>query len=350
MPNSHKKTQPTAIGAAIHSGVTNEARIPSVASFEPVSDGVDAKNAIDPLGNQPDVVDRGGELGSFPVARVFVGPPSSIVASRDASNDNRPTDVKLDQYYTRQEVADRCYEIFKELFDPARHQMVEPSAGTGAFYVSLPAGSIGLDVDPKHPDILAADFLKVTIESPRPVAFIGNPPYGRNASTAVGFFNHAARQSNVVALILPRTFRKASVVNRLDRAFRLVREEEMPADAFLFRSKPFHLDAVFQVWRRDREPRETQAVETRHPDFEFTTPDRADFAIQRVGARAGRVHRDLTRSPSSHYFIRGDVEAIMRRLDFGRFTGNVAGNPSLARSEIVALYREYVASRGGSAG
>ena len=80
-------------------------------------------------------------------------------------------------------------------------------------------------------------------------------------------------------------------------------------------------------------------VKTTHPDFEFTVPRNANFAIQRVGARAGQVHRDLTASQSSHDFIRGDVEAVMTELDFVSVASNASGPPSLAKCEIVSLYR-----------
>lgn len=272
-------------------------------------------------------------------------PPIVLVDAADqaALNDTSASDVALDQYYTRSDVAAHFYAVFRDHFDPARFLMVEPSAGTGAFLALLPQGSLGFDVDPKYPGIRTADFLTVQIVSDRATAIIGNPPFGKNASLAVRFFNHAARQSNVIALILPRTFRKASIINRLDPAFHLLREEVVPDDAFLFRSRPYNVPAVFQVWERRGTQRAPWLLETRHPDFEFTTPDRADFAIQRVGARAGRVHHDVTASPSSHYFIRGNVEAVMAALDFASVVGNVAGNPSLSKSEIVALYRAYVA-------
>lgn len=86
-------------------------------------------------------------------------------------------------------------------------------------------------------------------------------------------------------------------------------------------------------------------VETRHPDFEFTTPDKAHFAIQRVGANAGRVHCNFKASGNSHYFIRAVgmpphvLKRVMTQLDLAGAASNVAGNPSLAKSEIVALYR-----------
>ncbi|MBV9841407.1 MAG: SAM-dependent methyltransferase [Sphingomonadaceae bacterium] len=261
-----------------------------------------------------------------------------------AGDDNRASDIRLDQYYTRTDVAANLYAIFREHFEPTHYQMVEPSAGTGSFLRLMPSGSLGFDIEPKFPGIETADFLKVEIRSRRQVAVVGNPPFGKNACMAVRFFNHAARQSSVIALILPRTFRKASIENRLNNRFHLLREKTVPNDAFLFRSKPYNVPAVFQIWELRSGPREPRHVETSHPDFEFTTPGRAHFAIQRVGARAGRLHRDLTMSPSSHYFIRGEVHDVMAQLDFSTVVGDVSGNPSLSKSEIVLLYREYVAS------
>lgn len=259
-----------------------------------------------------------------------------------ALKDNCHPDGRLDQYYTQMPVAAYFYGVFREHFDPALYRMVEPSAGTGSFYKLLPAGSLGYDVEPKYPGIETVDFLTVKIAADRKIAIIGNPPFGKNASMAVRFFNHAAPQSSVIALILPRSFRKASIRNRLNRDFHLVWEEMVPQDAFLFEGKPYNVPAAFQIWERRDVLRTLMPVETKHPDFEFTTPDRANFAIQRVGARAGQVHHDLSASPSSHYFIWGNVEAIMAQLDFVSVVGNVAGNPSLAKSEIVSLYCEFI--------
>lgn len=251
-------------------------------------------------------------------------------------------DIRLDQYYTREDVAAHCYSILMEHIDPTCYQMIEPSAGTGSFYKLLPVGSLGYDIEPKYPGIQTADFLTIEIESHRKIATIGNPPFGKNSSMAVRFVNHAAHWSSVIGMILPRTFRKASIENRINRSFHLIREVDVPDHAFVFRSKPYDVPAIFQIWERRRELRALRLAETQHPDFKFTTPERPDFAIQRVGAQAGRVHHDFTMSPSSHYFIQGDVEAIMMQLDFARVAGDVAGNPSLSKSEIISLYRKWV--------
>lgn len=57
------------------------------------------------------------------------------------------------------------------------------------------------------------------------------------------------------------------------------------------------------------------------------------------------VHDRLEMSASSHHFVRArrdGVRAIMERLDFASVAGDVAGNPSVSRSEIVRLYRKFV--------
>lgn len=257
-----------------------------------------------------------------------------------APNDNSASDILLDQYYTHPTVAEHCYRIFKQHFNPLLYQMVEPTAGDGSFLKLLPPGTLAYDKDPRWPRIQTADFLTIRIASYRPIAVIGNPPFGKNASLAVRIVNHAASQAVVIAMILPRSIRKASIQNRIDRSFHLIREEEIPDHAFLFRGKPFDVPAVFQIWVRRPGQRALIPVETSHPDFEFTIPQQADFAVQRVGARAGRVHHDFDRSPNSHYFIRGNVESIMKRLNYASVVGNVAGNPSLSRAELISLYKQ----------
>ena len=264
---------------------------------------------------------------------------------RTKSSDKFALDIQRDQYYTHEDIAAYCYKICSNYFDPTAFLMVEPSAGTGSFFKLLPPGSLAYDVEPKYHGIQIADFLEVILENNRPIAVIGNPPFGKNASMAVKFFNHSAWQSEIVAMILPRTFRKASIQNRLNLNFHLICDVTLPENAFLFRSKPYNVPAVFQIWERRDVERAQWPVDTTHPDFEFTTPAKADFAIQRVGAQAGRVHLNFKLSPQSHYFIRAkvnNVKATMEKLDFKSVAGNTVGNPSLSKSEIVALYCDYI--------
>ena len=71
----------------------------------------------------------------------------------------------------------------------------------------------------------------------------------------------------------------------------------------------------------------------------------AEFAFQRVGVRAGTVKTDFSHvSPSSHYFLRPspggplDLKSRINTLDFSEIRLRTAGNPSIAKSELIKEY------------
>ena len=260
-----------------------------------------------------------------------------------ASRGNLPADELYDQYDTSEDVVTLCLDILREHCKLDDMLLFDPSAGTGQFFNRFPSGSLGCEIDRECDGVIKADFFDVTPESDRPIAVVGNPPFGSNGNLAKDFFNHAAKWADVVSMILPRSFRKTSVQNKLDRNFRLLRDVDIPPNAFIFRGAPYDVKTVFQIWVRCREPRELHRLERQHPDFEFVSADRADFAIRRNGARAGAIHHDpLTANPESHHFIRGDVKAAMSLINFKSVAGNVASIPSLSQAEIIALYDEFL--------
>ena len=247
----------------------------------------------------------------------------------------------LDQFYTSPEVARECFAYV----DHYEGVYLEPCAGTGSFYHLFPENRRrGLDIDPKI-DVEAADFLTWTPEL-LDVITVSNPPFGKNSSLAVSFFNKAAQFSRVIAFIVPRTFKKKRLVNRLDPSFHLVREVAVPPHAFIFNSQPYDVPCVFQVWERKGELRSLYVIPESSPDFTFTTSAEASFSCQRVGARAGliRLPGEMENfSPQSNLFIRPLVPGVLEifnQIDFTRVKFNTAGNPSISPGEIFELYEE----------
>ena len=128
---------------------------------------------------------------------------------------------------------------------------------------------------------------------------------------------------------------------RLNPYFHCVFEELLDEDSFIFEGKRKCVPTVFQIWERRSDQRMVVTLPTTHPDFEITIPERAKFAIQRVGSRAGRVHTNFSVKPNAHYFINADsteVKMIMESLDLASLARRTAGNPSLAKTELVAAY------------
>jgi hypothetical protein len=175
---------------------------------------------------------------------------------------------------------------------------------------------------------------------------VGNPPFGKNSSLAVRFFNKAAEFADVIAFVVPLTFRKQSLQRRLKANFELVAETALGDDAFVFEGKACSVPCAFQVWRKTAVSREHVLLPLTHEDFEFCQAAEADFAIRRVGAMAGRVLRDFKHySAGSNVFIRSNIDAdeLARRFETINWDDtrcNTAGNPSISKRELVAKYAE----------
>jgi hypothetical protein len=75
---------------------------------------------------------------------------------------------------------------------------------------------------------------------------IGNPPFGKSSSIAIKFFNKAALFSECIAFILPRTFKRISIQNRLDLNFSLIYTKDLPVKPCCFIPK-MEAKCCFQI-------------------------------------------------------------------------------------------------------
>ena len=248
----------------------------------------------------------------------------------------------LDQYYTREDVAKVLVMIVLMFFPAALYRFLEPSAGSGAFLKWLPDDTIAYDKDRKAAGIIARDYLKSSIRHRGKIVVIGNPPFGKQSKLAKAFFNYAASYAVAIAFIVPRTFQKDSIKIKLDDHFHLIFEMTMPKYSFIFEGRPKDVPTVFQIWERRSYPREIVSKPTTHKDFDFVKSwEEPDFAIQRVGSAAGRIHTNFNLDENSHHFIKANVPGVRDRLasiDFASIAARTAGNPSVSKAEIVEAY------------
>lgn len=241
---------------------------------------------------------------------------------------------ELDKFYTHPEIAKKCGEIYKKHVEG---YVVEPSAGDGSF---RPFVDLMLDLAPESDDIVQQDFFDFdTTKYPN---YLGNPPFGKSSSLAIKFFNHAAKGLGTIGFVIPRTFRKNSIQNRLDLHFHLVEEWILPENSFLFGGNPYDVPCVFQVWKWSDIKRNKIILPTTHPDFSFVSPEESNFSLRRVGVEAGKVNDNKKfYSKASNYYIKGDVEKFKSLEDsFREVAKDVAGNPSLSASEMVKIYTD----------
>lgn len=250
---------------------------------------------------------------------------------------------RLDQFFTNDNIVDFC---LSKVNISSYDVVIEPSAGSGSFYYKIDHNfKIAIDLDPKFPETIHCDFLKYGEYDPfsnENILVIGNPPFGKNSSLAVKFFNHASSFANTIAFVLPRTFRKPSIQNRLNEYFHLDFEEILPKNSFHTPDKKIcNVPCVWQIWNKKNKIREKIIKITTHKDFEFVERKDADFLIQRVGGGVGYITKDMNHKEPAFYNIKGSdkVYNIFKKIDWEKSSKyDTAGNPSLSKGDIVEMY------------
>lgn len=274
----------------------------------------------------------------------------------------------MDKFYTKIPIALKCIETVGLNYNWTDWDLViEPSAGNGNFLSQIPhANKLGFDIAPEGLGIIEQDFLTFPWNEydarANDILILGNPPFGKVSSKAIQFFNHAAAcpKVRVIAFILPRTFRRKSVQNKLDLNFYLKSDEDIPVRPCAF-DPPMAAKCCFQIWERRGKGDAMRApivLSTSHPDWEFlklgpidernqpTPPLGADFAIRAYGGKCGEIceeHLERLRPKSWHWIrcTRIEKEELIRRfneLDY-RTSLDTARQNSIGKGELVELYQ-----------
>jgi len=291
----------------------------------------------------------------------------------------------LDKFYTIPTIAKKCILKLGEKYDWTKWDLViEPSAGSGSFLLQIPTKKcIGIDISPEHKDIIKEDFLmynphtyiyqepykdkdiirqlNINPQNLKNILVLGNPPFGKISSLAVKFFNHAAEWASVIAFIIPKTFRRVSIQNKLNKQFHLVYDDEIPLKPCSF-TPPMMVKCCFQIWEKKETCRDIVELTTKHKDWEFlsfgpldtnnqpTPPEGADFAIRAYGGKCGDIIKDNlnTLRPKSWHWIKANtsisitISILIERfssLDYS-LSKDTARQNSIGRSDLVKLYSD----------
>jgi hypothetical protein len=266
--------------------------------------------------------------------------------------------ISGDQFYTKEGIAKKCLDKLSEyvnlnLFDT----IIEPSSGSGSFFNLLPVDKrIGIDLEPKCEGIIRMDYLDFEPLPNKKIIVTGNPPFGVMCKSAVLFFNHSAKFADIIAFIIPRTFKRISVQNRLSLDFELIFNEDLPTTPCCFTPK-MGAKCCFQIWQRTLQPRQKIRQESTHPDFEFLqwgpldskkqpTPNMdADFAMRAYGSNCGKLYTEnlISLRPKSYHWIKAGIDIDLlknrfRALDYS-ISKDTCRQDSIGRKELIHLYK-----------
>lgn len=274
---------------------------------------------------------------------------------KNSSAGNRPGNTRKtgkEQFYTPSALAERLVdEARQQIADFDNRRFLEPAGGTGAFVEALQKRQLtvtSFDIEPHHKSVQTGSFLEQTSLGERLIT-ISNPPFGRNNSLSIPFFNHAAKYSDYICFIVPRSWRKWSVINRLDRNFKLLYDSDLQIDYVDRFGKPLSskllLNTCFQIWRRSDQQRPLVQVTDRDV-IEKTDANSADVAMSVFGYRCGQVETDFLREANSTkiYLKLKHPRALeaLTRVDYSKFYRNTAYTEALSFMEINYLLNEFI--------
>lgn len=244
--------------------------------------------------------------------------------------------INLEQFFTTNSNATFCLsKINLSDYDT----VIEPSAGSGAFSNKI-KNCLAFDINPLGYNIKKCDFLELdTSGFLGNTLVIGNPPFGRQSSLAVKFINKSAEFAKTIAFILPNSFKKESMINRLNEHLHLEYTFSLPDTKFVFDNESFEIPCSFFIFEKRADKRKKLPL-PKINDFVFCKKEEADSSIRRVGFYSGRIEK-LDVSESSHYFVKWKTETAMKNFEKLEFEfDNTVGPRSLSKTEIIRKYYE----------
>jgi predicted RNA methylase len=259
-----------------------------------------------------------------------------------------------EQFYTPQDLALSLTKQIEPLVGGLKgKQVIEPAGGTGAFVKAAKelgaTGVLSFDIEPKAEGVQLGNFLEANLAGIKDAITISNPPFGRNNSLSIPFFNKAAKHSEYIAFIVPRSWRKWSVINRLDRNFHLIHDQDLSIDyvddlgEMVWQKSS--LRTCFQLWQRKEIQRDLIKVQ----DLGLVSkvsPEEADVAITVFGYSCGLVRTEFDRKPNSTVmFLKLHDDRVLPalgKLDFSKFYRNTAYTEALSLQEIRFLLNEEI--------
>lgn len=259
-----------------------------------------------------------------------------------------------EQYYTPLEISTYCVDKMLELVENKDVTWLEPAGGKGAFIEALLSRGIqdivSFDIEPLHKMVqLTEDFLTENLSEMNLEHSITltNPPFGRANSLAIPFFNKCADVSDYIGFIVPKSWRKWSVINKLNPSFHCIYDEEMQVNYDYpnadVKSKN-KLATVFQIWERRLAPRDIIKIEDRGY-IKKVKPEEADVSLTVFGRGCGKIKTDFPKIPNTTQMFlkvqKADVLTALQSVDFSRFFNNVAFVEALSIMEINYLLNEY---------
>ena len=220
----------------------------------------------------------------------------------------------IDKYYTKKNIVKYCIKIIKKYLKINKYNdlIIEPSAGNGSFieYIKkICNNNIYLDIKPENKEIIKQNYLnynpKKILKKYNKIHIIGNPPFGRQSSLAIKFIKKSCLFCDSFSFILPKSFKKESLKNKIPLNFHLLVEKDLPEYSFIVDKKDYNVPCIFQIWIKKSKERNKNIKQISKYFIFVKKNDNPDISIRRIGTNAGKIYENIKeKNSNSHYFIK----------------------------------------------
>lgn len=252
----------------------------------------------------------------------------------------------IDKYYTNKDVAEQCIEEMLNTLplNPLEYTFVEPSAGGGSFLFSLTAKA--MDIQPDHPDVEVADFLKHKTEG-KNVVIYGNPPYGKRNSLSKAFIKHSVSQENVVAVafLLPEVYNKHTLQKVFPSNWGLASVLQITPDSFTFQGEPYKIPCIFQVWVKGLQ-NSARAIERKQFSNEhFSIEKEGEVFVMGASPTTVKFPEEVSNTNRGYWLhAKIPITDLVDNFKSVPWKGNSSANGGvfwLTKTELINQYEKY---------
>ena len=266
----------------------------------------------------------------------------------------------LDKFYTSPSIVKLCLQqITQHLsINPILDLVIEPSAGNGAFIDGIKSichNYLFYDISPAHDEIAQQDYLTLKLghdilgidsdidsKKEKKIHVIGNPPFGKQSSLAIKFIKKSTLYCDSMSFILPKSFKKDSMLCHFPLNFHLIKQVDLPNNSFLVNGIAHNVPCVFQIWEKRADVREVKEKLVPNQNYSFVKKnENPDISFRRVGVYAGNISRDIeNKSAQSHYFIKSKniiSDQLLEKLNEIKYSHDedTVGAKSISKQELI---------------
>jgi hypothetical protein len=258
-----------------------------------------------------------------------------------------------DKFYTNINISKLCLEDYKKTINILEDDLcIEPSAGDGSFLEYIKECFINYkfyDIEPNNSEINTQDYFNLDIDQFKnynsKIHVIGNPPFGRQSSLAIKFIKKSCIFGDYFGFILPKSFKKDSMKNKIPLNFHNIFEKDLPINSFLVDNKIHDVPCIFQIWEK-RDYKRLKSEKIKPKNYKFVKKDEnPDIAFRRVGGNAGNIFKIIeNKSIQSHYFIKFTdfTNELYKKIEKINYKSKeyTAGPMSISKQELISEFNK----------